>query len=332
MSWSRTAAAVSWLSVASACGGGSTTDLPLRVTSPAAPTTSDWSVSGRVTTQAGVPIAGAVVSPPGLPTLLTSAAGGYTVAGLGSPAQDPYPLEITANNYLRRRVWVRWQPGARIGVDVDLISISSPFSLKFYRELARDAQETPGALKPLELWPGGNPNVYVRTVDQNGDAIAQEVLDGVYDTIPGAVSGWTNGKLSVATLEHGPAARQRQDGWIIVTFVRQQSGGDICGQSYIGELAGMIQFVDGACTCGSNSVPRQVVAHEVGHAMGFFHVSDPGSMMYPQASGNCANVTPSAAERFHSAIAWSRVPGNTDPDLDPSGLTPLSRRDILVIN
>jgi hypothetical protein len=332
MSWRRAAAAVSWLTVSSACGGGSTTDLPLRVTSPAAPTTSDWSVSGRVTTQAGVPIAGAVVSPPGLPTLLTSAAGGYTVAGLGSPAQDPYPLEITANNYLRRRVWVRWQPGARIGVDVDLISLSSPFSLKFYRELARDAQETPGALKPLELWPGGNPNVYVRTVDQNGDAIAQEVLDGVYDTIPGAVSDWTNGKLSVATLEHGPAARQRQDGWIIVTFVRQQSGGDICGQSYIGELAGMIQFVDGACTCGSNSVPRQVVAHEVGHAMGFFHVSDPGSLMYPQASGNCANVTPSAAERFHSAIAWSRVPGNTDPDLDPSGLTPLSRRDILVIN
>jgi hypothetical protein len=43
-------------------------------------------------------------------------------------------------------------------------------------------------------------------------------------------------------------------------------------------------------------------------------------------------VTPSAAERFHSAVAWSRVPGNTDPDLDPSGLTPLSRRDILVIN
>ena len=197
MSWRRTAAAVSWLTVSSACGGGSTTDLPLRVTSPAAPTTSDWSVSGRVTTQAGVPIAGAVVSPPGLPTLLTSAAGAYTVAGLGSPAQDPYPLEITANNYLRRRVWVRWQPGARIGVDVDLISLSSPFSLTFYRELARDAQETPGALKPLELWPGGNPNVYVRTVDQNGDAIAQDVLDGVYDTIPGAVSDWTNGKLSV---------------------------------------------------------------------------------------------------------------------------------------
>ena len=174
MSWRRTAAAVSWLTVSSACGGGSTTDLPLRVTSPAAPTTSDWSVSGRITTQAGVPIAGAVVSPPGLPTVLTSAAGTYTVAGLGSPSQDPYPLEITANNYLRRRVWVRWQPGDRTGVNVNLISLSPPFSLNFYRELARDAQERPGALEPLQLWPGGNPNVYIRTVDQNGDAIAQD--------------------------------------------------------------------------------------------------------------------------------------------------------------
>ena len=158
MSWRRTAAAVSWLTMSTACGGGgSTTDLPLRVTSPAAPTTSDWSVSGRVTTQAGVPIAGAVVSPPGLPTVLTSAAGAYTVAGLGSPSQDPYPLEITANNYLRRRVWVRWQPGTRTGVNVDLISLSSPFSLTFYRELARDAQERPGALEPLAAVAGREP-------------------------------------------------------------------------------------------------------------------------------------------------------------------------------
>src|SRR4029079_17563060 len=133
----------------------------------------------------------------------------------------------------------------------------------------------------------GNPNVYVRTVDQNGDPVAADVLVGVYGTIPGAVSDWTNGKLSVATLEHGPATRPRQNGWIIVNFVRQQSGGDICGQSFVGELAGMIQLDDGVCSCGSITVPRQVIAHEVGHAMGVFHVSDPGSLMFPQASRNC---------------------------------------------
>jgi hypothetical protein len=32
----------------------------------------------------------------------------------------------------------------------------------------------------------------------------------------------------------------------------------------------MIQLDDGVCSCGSITVPRQVIAHEVGHAMGFF--------------------------------------------------------------
>jgi hypothetical protein len=184
----------------------------------------------------------------------------------------------------------------------------------------------------LSLWPGGNPRIYVRTVDQNGAAIAPDVLSGVYSVIPEAVSDWTSGKLTVASMEHGTATRQRQDGWIIVNFVRNPSGGDTCGQSYVGALNGLIEFVDGACTCGGNAVPKQVVAHEVGHAMGFYHVSDRGSLMYPQASANCTNTSLSAAERFHSGVAWTRQPGNLDPDLDPSGLTPLSRRDILVIN
>ena len=65
-------------------------------------------------------------------------------------------------------------------------------------------------------------------MDQNGDAIAQDVLNGVLTLSLAQWLTWTNGKLSVGVLEHGPAARSRQDGWIIVTFVRQQSGGDVC--------------------------------------------------------------------------------------------------------
>lgn len=334
MSTVRIAAVICCLAATSACGGSSS-NLPLQnltPTAPSAPTQTDWSVTGRITSQDGAPVSAAVVTPPNLPAVQTDGTGAYTIGADGQPAQNPYPLQVTANNFLRRRVWVGWQHGVRSGVDVDLISLSPPFSLTFYEQLARDAVDEPGSPQPLALWPGGNPRVYVRTVDQNGDPISPNVLASVYGVIPEAVSDWTSGKLTVASLDHGAATRQRQDGWIIVNFVRNPSGGDICGQSYVGALDGLIELVDGACTCGSSTVPKQVVVHEIGHAMGFFHVSDRASMMYPQASRNCTNTSLSAAERFHSGVAWTRQPGNLEPDLDPPGLTPLARRDILVIN
>jgi hypothetical protein len=70
--------------------------------------------------------------------------------------------------------------------------------------------------------------------------------------------------------------------------------------------------------------------HEVGHAMGFFHVSDDRSIMYPFTAGDCPRGELSAAEAFHAAIAYSRPRGNTEPDEDPSpggaSMRPLGHR------
>ena len=57
---------------------------------------------------------------------------------------------------------------------------------------------------------------------------------------------------------------------------------------------------------------------EVGHAMGFFHVSDKKSLMYPFNESGCRTGSLSAAESFHAAIAYSPPRLNTDPDHDPS--------------
>src|SRR4029079_2871490 len=149
-----------------------------------------------------------------------------------------------------------------------------------------DYQPSDGAPFGLQRWTTA-PSFYVKTVDQNGRPIEPEVLARVYDGIRAAVPAFTGGVYSVAALETGTAAREQATNWINVDIRRDPNEKRVCGFSHIGTNPGAIVLNDDVCSCGSNKIPGALAMHEVGHALGFFHVGDRSSLMFPIIAGDC---------------------------------------------
>jgi matrixin len=304
------------------CGGGSS---PTTSSAPTAPTptvpttpTNTWSVAGRVVDTAGQQsIEGAQITPSwDLAATTSGANGSYSLGAVANPSTNPYKVTVSGADLISHDIWIGWQRGDRTDVTLDAIRNVPPFSMDFYRQLVRDSYESPATLRPVLRWTV-SPQFYMRTVDQNGRPIEPEVLDVVRDGLLRAVPAFTGGRLT-GSVETGTDVRAQADGWVNVDIRRDPNERSTCGLALVGANPGSILLYDDVCSCGSRKIPGAVAMHEVGHVLGFFHVSDNRSVMYPYAPGNCPPGDLSANERFHAAIAYSRPRGNLDPDSDPS--------------
>jgi hypothetical protein len=310
--------------VAGACGGNSPSSstsgssTPSRPTQPTTPTNT-WSAAGQIVANGSSQgIGGATVTPGwSLAAVTADGQGNYQLGDVANPPSTPYPVSFSASGFVTHDVWITWARGPRTGVNFDMIRNAAPFSMDFYRQFVRGTYDQPGAPWPVLRWTTA-PSFYVKTTDQNGRAIEPEVLTRVYDAIRAAVPAYSAGRFQVAALENGTATRAQAADWINVDIKRDPSEKQICGYAQIGANPGSITLNDDVCSCGSNKIPGAVTMHEVGHAMGFFHVGDRGSLMYPFIAGDCPNGVLSAAETYHAAIAYSRPRGNVEPDHDPS--------------
>ena len=230
--------------------------------------------------------------------------------------------------------WITWAHGPRTGVNLDLIRNAAPFSIDFYRQFVRGTYDHAGDGAPFPnfRWMTA-PSFYIKTTDQNGRAVEPEVMTRVLDAIRSAVPAFTGGRYAPAAIETGTDTRAPATNWINIDIRRDPAEKQICGFAFVGANPGSITLNDDVCSCGSNKIPGAVTMHEVGHALGFFHVGDRASLMYPFVAGDCPAGALSAAESYHAGIAYSRPRGNTDPDHDPSSgaaLTAASRSGPLV--
>lgn len=108
------------------------------------------------------------------------------------------------------------------------------------------------------------------------------------------VRQFTGGRIGVAQLETGADTRALA---AITVNIRPDPGSDACG-------------------CGSYKIRARTIAHEVGHALGVWHIAGSRGVMTGSAAG-CPPAEYSPEELHHGAIAYQRAVGNLDPDADP---------------
>lgn len=303
------------------CGGdsqGPTTPTPPPTAPPTSPppppsTPTAFTVTGRVVSSTtGAPIGGArLVTEVG--TTTTAGDGSFRFSSTTNPQFTPYGVEVAADGYVTRNAYLHWER-TRAGLEIDLLPATPPFSLDFYRQFVRNGFEGPEDLQVVRRLQT-SPSVYIQTVDADGRTIDPFTLDMVEGTIRRSVPAFSGGTLSIVSVERGAARREPTNGWIVVDFVDQPDA-NFCGQAFVGAAAGHVTLNYNQCGCGSLRVRPSTVAHETGHALGFWHVRDAQHIMAAGRQKPCPSDEPTADELFHARLAYKRAIGNRDPDQD----------------
>lgn len=284
-------------------------------------------LSGTVTnTVTGEPISGATVAF-GAQTTSTAQDGLFRYELDPGSLTSASLLRLTGAGIVERALLLSL-PGSR-NVAIDAIGLQSDFDLAYYRRLVRDDFSSPGTLRSLRRWTQA-PRVYVRTVDESGAPVDAKTIETAMAALQDDASAWTGGRFGLASIERGVSTREGVSGWLTVKWSGPPVDTSFCGRAQIATSGGWIELnhLLASCACGDSRIAAKTVRHELGHAMGFYHSGDERDVMWHVSS--CDNRRPSARERLHAAVAYSRPIGNMDPDIDPIA-TPMRLSDPVVV-
>ena len=200
------------------------------------------------------------------------------------------------------------------------VFVTDPFQLALWRELVFDGYDCPRAdstARCTRLWGGravedritsvlpSQPNFHILTTARLTVGTyrftrshVQTIEDAIRDAVPQTTGERFDGRITTSSTSF-----RDQDGWVDIIPVGNdfwEGEGGPCGAASVGARNGTILVnVDRLDDCDLLSVAM----HEVGHALGFFHVLDLGDyIMSPFLSG----IPPvfHDDEQYHARLAW----------------------------
>ena len=176
--------------------------------------------------------------------------------------------------------------------------VDPQFDDQYWKELVFNGHEEPSAApgEVTRVLETPSPNFYIR-LDNPGwpDWPSESQIAHMREAIPRLAEQLT-GQPYRGRIETGNADREKQ-GWIAVIFERLNAA---CGRAWVGADPGRI-WMSPDCFSGEGSF-LSTFTHEVGHAFGFWHVSDYKATMWNGSGYKGRHFN--AQEEYHAQLAY----------------------------